>query len=727
MDMIKDLSDFYRKNESSIQLAADPNIKKSVVFIHDSNGLKSITEIKASDDIKDLLGSNIPFNLDLYKEVTLKSGYFSDDANLQIQGCQKLVKSTIPNTFRFVNKETKEVGLKNEKEQIFDCIENYKSSETEEDYDIMIENIKDIRYDIVDTIPEFSVFKMSKFEKDIKNYYTGLTKQLKQNSNYVFDIIKEGKVLNAFVKGIEDLYKHNSSYISNKPNYIKFYSDVDCIINNISTNNVYGKKSNNICGLDLVYNINNCEIKIPNNYEVVFIYEESNNSLYEEYQKYYVNSRIFLYNDKVKKDYTYHTITTGNSTKKKYKSINDNSIYDSRYNKIEGSTQSELDDLCEFSVFMTSITKISNNILIIDDNYINKFDKEKNISDILNEISKNSYDKDLKVLQMQTIDKKLKMVYYGYISTSDILLKYYDNKFGVVSRNRNEIYQSLMSLFPKKYIDFFGDNKKTSIESSFSGCNISLTLLFNKHKKELFEFAYRNENNDISNILDDFEYFIIKNNLMFNDEYVIDKYKLEKLIELKINLNGLYKQTIMSDLRKKVNEIKGYVYFNSYSDIPRNNKFGEIELSEPDTKKEIETKERILKHASSENKVRRKYLNSVEYLESKIENDIEFSYILGVVLKYQQSNSVAKYQNDVITKFKEKSIGESLTMLLNIRDKFKHLIDKTPDFISLENSLIKYMIGDEKNNYKKNKSNKIDYIIFNLGYSESSSYIYTNK
>lgn len=756
MNIVEDLANFYKENSDEIYHSLSLTKKEIInVFLLDKNGnINSITKIINHDEYINLYGSG--FDKDLLKTVCLNSKYFNDDANLQITGGNKIIASTIPQLIKFVHKKGADVGITGEKEELLETYSNLmnnKISDVEiaefynhieslgrdglsiliKEYDlnnlknkkdlelsiknyykpfesVKIPNIKEEKNIILDKITKLFSSKLPKeedineflnyvnnldreglidifndltlpkytIERIINKYYAEFKQILKLDTNYVIDAIRNNKQIDKFIIGLKGVY--GNEYVDT---FNDFYFKVkDTLIN-------FGK----VIDGKIIYN----NLEIDNGDIVMFICEDEKPSYVENYKK-YIKYRMFVEN--------IFSITMGNSPKKYSRFQYLNTVYEDFYFK-NNCSEHDFEMMINYATFMNIMRFIPNKFLVIDSEYSNNFTQNKEIFELFKDIS--NLKKDVKILHFNSVGD---ILYYDYVNTSNIYFRYknysFDNNHTMNDSMDNYIlYRKFMNILGEKiYINFFGDNNK-SIESIY-GTNINITPLLNTIKRDMFDIVYLNKRDKsrIDNIYSTIKDFILNNNLLLtkkDKEIIPDRNKIYKILELLFNTKN---EEPMNNLEKMINQIKGYVYFDSQHLLENN-------LNEKGLKLLKDKDERFY---NSYKECKTHISNLVSYeTERVIENINEFSYLLGVLFSYQKLHSVANNKHEDIIKFKNKKAYDALSIYIDTNDKYRHLRKDNSSYSKLESALLNYGII--------NNTENIDYIIFNLGYSESKKYI----
>ena len=661
MNIVEDLAEFYKENENSIIRSIEPKIENcNLIKICQKTG-KILEHIYFDTNRKPNKELSVDDNYRI-KFLILNSKYLFDDANNSIDPT-KQISSTVPNVIKFVN--TVSSG---KNRLVYDRI--VKDNLIDKYFNKIIEG----RFGV-----DLSKIKRDYILSDI------LDKEPTHNTNlyYKYEYFKNN--VNKILK---------SSHINNEG--------------------------------DLIINKN---IKILKGSSVLFIIDDSElDTIRNEYNK-YLESRLFLGKEK------YYSATNSGSTRKFYRVLNENINYPNYYynnlKKID-SKYEKCDVLLNYAKFMNIIKAIPNKYLVTNKGYINVFDSqftESKISEVINDICKHSKSKNTKVLHFSP---KGEIIFYDSLNLTNIKYKYkqifefnknskskkYRISNNITEKTKYNIYRDIMSLLDNNYISFFGDNSKKNIHSNFSDLKLSISSVIECIKEPLFKYLYLNSDINISVIYDKVEKFLLENKLYFKKENGIVKInsnKIYKIIELNYNIKNKYKN--MQEIIDSANLIKNSIKLDKINIDGFLNDIGKKE------KENISDKYKKWLDGSS---INLKYLNKDKIREAGINIDIKydntelFSYVLGVLLKYELSHSISPNIDKEIIKFKKFTNKEAIDKYLSISDKytelreskFKYSYDKFKEYI---------LFGSHDDDFS---NKKVDYIMLNLGFIKSKEYLY---
>jgi hypothetical protein len=178
------------------------------------------------------------------------------------------------------------------------------------------------------------------------------------------------------------------------------------------------------------------------------------------------------------------------------------------------------------------------------------------------------------------------------------------------------------------------------------------------------------------------------------------------MLELEYNLNG---KSNMDELSKMYNDIIGRVQFDTTNDLKSS-------LNEKGLEKLDKEDENFIRNFDKKI-VLNTYLKDNFKVDVDITDDKEYSFILGMLVNYQNSFSKSNIKERELIKY-DNSTKLATKYYIALRDKFVDKRDYNRKVEILENKIFKY--------YSKNNKGNIDYITFLYGSTEHFK-LKTNK
>lgn len=443
-------------------------------------------------------------------------------------------------------------------------------------------------------------------------------------------------------------------------------------------------------------NDNRYNIDIKQDFEIILIDKKDITTYPSKYME-YVKSKMFTIKD------GNYVPTMGSNSKKNYRHLNKNGIYDTFfYNE----NNVNVNDLSKFGTFLNLNKFIPNKYLILDKNYDNIFSfskNYKNIGEIFDIISEKSITKDVRILES---DSKGDVNFVGNINASNLNIKYrsYSPKNLDYTNNqmhRYGLYNKITELFNKMYINLFSENKDIKCKSSFSGNDILLDSLYEKIKDGLQKYIYSNDKSQLKNIYYDIEYFILNKKLFFknlNGKITLDKNKIHAINDLRFNLT-LNDNSNMNKLKEKEMGFFGYIKYDNEFKAKENLNQKGLDL--------LENKDVKFLNNLSNLYVRQDYTDD-EQVGNNIENKEEFSFFIGKLLSILQKHSNDNNVHSWVSKFYNKTNVDAVDILLEIESRFTKLMDNDRNFYnSIQKKVLAYAM--------ESKNEKIDMLSFKLG------------